>query len=144
MKYVFLLLWFFFTGITLPFAVFAIYREPASVDSYVMLLICGFIALCTLRLIQEGYRPRHAMGASRMVFWLGLLLLPLTLMPLHSAYETWQRGYYVASGEGRRSRLFELMLEALQQWVGPWGPIFVLVLFAASMAMLLWRLLVRS
>lgn len=109
-----------------------------------MLMICGFISLCTMRLIQEGYRPAYARGASRLGFWLGLLLLPLTLLPLHSAYETWQRGYYLASLDGRRTRLMGLVLEMLQQWVGYWGPIFVLVGFSLSMAVLLWRLLIAS
>ncbi|AEF23459.1 hypothetical protein [Pseudomonas fulva] len=145
MKYVFLLIWFVFSGVTLPFAVFAIYRTPASWGPYSMLVVCGFISLCTLRLIQEGYRSAYARGASRLSFWLGLLFLPLTLVPLYSAYETWLRGYYVASSyDGHRTRLVGAVLEMLQHWVGYWGPIFVLVVFSLSMAVLLWRVLISS
>ncbi|SHL05932.1 hypothetical protein SAMN05216288_0941 [Pseudomonas punonensis] len=145
MKYFFLLLWLVFTGVTVPLAALAIYRSPASLGAYLMLLAFSFISLCTLRLIQEGYRPAYARGANRLGFWLGLLLLPLTLLPLHSAYETWQRGAYVASSyDGHRTRLVGVVLEMLQHWVGHWGPIFVLVFFSLSMAVLLWRVLITS
>lgn len=136
MKYFFLSLWFVFAATTLPFSIYAIYRAPASIGPYMVFLGCGFIALCTLRLIQEGYRTPYFSGKSRLGFWLGLLLLPLTLLPLHSAYQTWQRGYYLAP-ETRRGRLLHLALESLQQWVGPWGPILVQVAFALVIALLL-------
>ena len=137
-------MWLIFTTVTVPLAALAIYRAPASLGAYLMLLAFGFISLCTLRLIQEGYRPAYARGASRLGFWLGLLLLPLTLLPLHSAYETWLRGSYVASSTGHRTRLLQLVLEVLQQWGGHWGPIFALVFCSLSMAVLLWRLLIVS
>ena len=143
MKYFFLVLWLGFTGVTVPLAALAVCRSPAPPGR--LPDAAGLRLYLAVHPASDpgGYRPACARGASRLGFWLGLLL-PLTLLPLHSAYETWQRGYYLASLDGRRTRLVGLVLEMLQQWVGYWGPIFVLVVFSLSMAVLLWRVLITS
>ena len=140
MKKFFLALWWWFVLIMGSLAAYMLYRKPFSLAPYLVLAGTAFFALCTFKLIQEGYRPWGLLGESRTGFWLSLLLLPLTLLPLLSAYEVWQQGIYIAD-ESRSHRLFNVLLtwglELLQKLFGYWGPIVAMVLTSLCMSSIL-------
>lgn len=133
MKYVFLTIW---AVLFLPLGCVAslgLWRSPGSYQSYLLIAGVAYAAVCSFKLIQEGYRSRALFGSSNVGFWLCLLLLPLCLLPLYGAYETWLQGIYVPSSSGRKTYLSSLLLEGLQALVGHWGPIIVLLAFGLGM-----------
>lgn len=126
MKYVFLTIW---AVLFVPLGCLATlvwWRNPSIYEGYLLIAGVAYAALCSFKLIQEGYRPKALFAPSNAGFWLCLLVLPLCLLPLYSAYETWLQGVYVASTSGRRTYLSNLLLEGLQALVGHWGPIIAL------------------
>lgn len=133
MKYVFLTIW---AVLFLPLggvASLGLWRSPGSYQSYLLIAGVAYAAVCSFKLIQEGYRSRALFGSSKVGFWLCLLLLPLCLLPLYGAYETWLQGIYVPSSSGRKTYLSSLLLEGLQALVGHWGPIIALLVFGLGM-----------
>jgi hypothetical protein len=115
-----------------------------NVFALFLLLYCAF---CSLRLILAAYRPWGSLGRNRTGNWLCLLLLPLTLLPLHVAYRIWQQGIYIPGVHRGRHRItFELGqmgLSWLQDLVGFMGPVLALaalgILGASFLLNLYWR-----
>jgi len=133
MKYVFLTIW---AVLFVPLGCLASlvwWRNPVSYEGYLFAAGVAYAAFCSFKLIQEGYRPKALFASSNAGFWLCLLLLPLCLLPLYGAYETWLQGVYVPSSSGRRTYLSNLLLEGLQALVGHWGPIIALLAFGLGM-----------
>lgn len=128
MKFVFLTIW---TLLFLPlgaFTLMAVWRSPSNYSSYLIFGGIAYVGFCSLRLIQESYRPRDLFASSNAGYWLCLLLLPLCLLPLLGAYKTWQQGVYVPSSSGNRTYLSSLLLEGAQALVGHWGPIVLMLI----------------
>lgn len=138
MKYVFLTVW---ALVFVPLGWFtsvAMWKNPGSYQAYLFLAGFAYVGFCSFRLIQEGYRPKGLFESGNAGLWVCLLLLPLCMLPLHGAYETWQRDVYVPSSSGRRTYLSSLLLEGLQTLVRHWGPIIVmLVVCLATLVFLL-------
>lgn len=143
MKYVFLTMWWLFLLLVGPFTLLAVWRSPLDWRTYLFLGVVAHILLCTWYLIRENYRSRSLLGGNNSGFWLCLLLLPLNLMPLLTAYETWARGFYVAGEGSGRSRWIGALLELLQDRVGHWGPILLMLGVGIGGSLLLLRLLPR-
>lgn len=146
MKIVFLLIWAALSALSLAGACLYLWREP-SVSSALVFSGVLYYAYCFLRLIFAAYRPWGLLGPSRVGDWLCLLLLPLTLFPLHAAYAIWQAEHYSPEPHARRQRLSITLgqhaLSWLQDLVGYLGPVLVLATFGAGMAILLVRSYLR-
>jgi len=141
MKNVFLTIWWLFLLLLGPLAVLMAWDRSGDWRSYLFLGVVAHILLCTWQLIREGYRSPALLGESTTGFWLCLLLLPLNLMPLHAAYQAWARGVYVAGESSGGSRWIGMLLESLQDLVGPWGPIAVMLgVGIGGSLLLLWAL----
>ncbi|WP_373386688.1 hypothetical protein [Pseudomonas alcaligenes] len=141
MKYVFLTIWWLFLLLVGPLVVLMAWDRPGDWRSYLSLGVVVHLLLCTWHLIREGYRSPALLGERNTGFWLCLLLLPLSLMPLHAAYQTWSRGFYVAGESSGRSRWIGKLLELLQDLVGHWGPIAVMLSVGLGCSLfLLWAL----
>ncbi|WP_394559937.1 hypothetical protein [Aquipseudomonas alcaligenes] len=145
MKYVFLSMWWLFLLLTAPLALYAIYQSPLRIGPYLFLAGVTFIALCTLRMIQEGYRSSRLMKQNQLGYWFCLLLLPLTQLPWIAAYETWQHRLYMADEPGTRHRVLgtivRWLLELLQQWFGYWGPVTAMAVAALVMGIFLLKVM---
>ncbi|HSC83812.1 MAG TPA: hypothetical protein VLC30_09375, partial [Pseudomonas sp.] len=132
MKLIFLLIWAVLSLLLLAASALYLWREP-SVSSALSLFGVLYYAYCFLRLIFAAYRPWGLLGPSRVGDWLCLLLLPLTLLPLHTAYEIWQAEHYSPEPYTRRHRLSITLgqhaLSWLQDLVGYPGPMLVLAVF---------------
>lgn len=138
MKWLFYGLW---ALIFVPAGAFSLYGgwgDP-SVEGLLVTGLIGYLALGFFRLIRCGYPPRQELRTPRVgtTFWLGWILLPLSLPPLLRALEVLQAGAYRLEPHGKR-RLLGLLLQQLDSGFGPWAP--ALCLLIASLAMLLFAL----
>ena len=107
------------------------------------LLLPTYYSVCFFQLIRAAFRPWGLLGPRRRSgFWVCLLLLPLSLWPLRSAYEIWQAGAYRLRDNGEVASLMIVrpLLAWLQELVGYLGPMLVLVAAGVGMALLLLRL----
>jgi hypothetical protein len=143
MKIVFLIIWAALSLLLLAASGLYLWRQP-SVTSALVFSGVLYYAYCFLRLILAAYRPWGVLGPGRGGNWLCLLLLPLSLMPLHSAYQIWLAGGYTPEPQERRWRLsIELGQQALvglQELVGYLGPVLLLSAAGLGMAAFLWSL----
>lgn len=133
MKYVFLTIW---AVLFVPLGCLAsliLWRNPSNYQGYLFVAGVFYTAFCSFKLIQEGYRPRALFASGTAGFWLCLLFLPLCLLPLYGAYETWLEGVYVPSSSGHRTYLSNLLLEGLQALFGYWGPVIALLVLGLGM-----------
>lgn len=144
MKTFFLLLWGLLSVSLVSIVLRQLWLEPTPGSAFALLLI-GYYSLCIFQLIRTAYRPWGLLGPRRRSgYWLCLVLLPLTLLPLNAAYEIWVNGGYRADADAQDARLglfiFRQLLMWLQGLVGYLGPILVLVTIALGLAALLLRL----
>ena len=146
MKWVFLSIWALLSALMLLLSTLFLWRE-ASVAGGLLLLGSLYYAYCFLRLIVEAYRPWGLLGSSRTGEWVCLLLLPLALLPLHSAYRIWLAQGYTPEPQERRWRLStelgQQVLVLLQDLLGYLGPVLLLGAIGLGIAALLLRLYIE-
>lgn len=141
MKRLFLVIWGLLS-LSLSGAVLReLWIEPSYGDAFALLLT-GYYSFCFLKLILAAYLPWGLLGSYRRAgYWICLILLPLALIPLHAAYEVWERGAYVAAETSRRTAVLQHLLNWLQDALGYFGPLLALCAFGLGMAVMLLRLL---
>ncbi|MCW3147533.1 hypothetical protein N8H22_02800 [Stutzerimonas stutzeri] len=120
--------------------------QAPSLARGLALLLVVYCSFCVLQFLRTAYQPWGLLGPRRRCgYWLCLLLLPLTLLPLHSAFEIWQQGAYIANPAApgwRFSVAFgRQLLVWLQELIGYVGPLLVLLAIGVGTAVLLLRLL---
>ena len=144
MKIFFYAVWALVSVLLGGLAVLDVWTRPGW-SSGLLLVLAGYYALCFFQLIRACYRPWGLLGPRRRGgYWLCLILLPLSLLPLQAAYEIWQRGAYVAEDDGRVRLTLALVRESmlgLQELVGHAGPMLVMLAFGVAMMVGLLRLL---
>lgn len=144
MKKLFFTTWGALSLLLVVAALHAVWNSPSFASGFFLLLV-GYYALCFFQLIRAAYQPWGLLGPSRTGYWLCLVLLPLSLLPLEAAYEVWEQGVYAVGPEPQHDRfsvlLFRQLLVWLQELVGHLGPILLLAVTGLGMALLLLRLL---
>lgn len=141
MKNFFLTIWALLSLLLTGAVLCELWSEP-SFGSAFALLLAGYYNFCFFKLILAVYLPWGLLGPYRRAgYWLCLILLPLALIPLHAAYEVWERGAYVAVETSRRTALLQHLLGWLQEVLGYLGPLLALCAFGLGMAVALLRLL---
>ncbi|AHL77262.1 hypothetical protein CH92_20130 [Stutzerimonas stutzeri] len=143
MKLFFLLVWGLLSLSLNGAVVRELWLAPSWGSAFGLLLI-AYYSVCFFQLIRAAYRPWGLLGPRRRSgYWVCLVLLPLALWPLRSAYDIWQAGAYrLDAAEPRLSLMvFRQLLIWLQELVGYLGPILVLVAAGVGVALLLLRLL---
>ncbi|VXC05419.1 hypothetical protein [Pseudomonas sp. 9Ag] len=142
MKSFFLIVWALLSLTATGFVARELWIAPSWINA-LALLLPAYYSLCFFQLIRAAFRPWGLLGPRRRGgFWVCLLLLPLCLWPLRSAYEIWQAGAYGLRDDGDEARLMIVrpLLAWLQELVGYLGPMLVLVAAGVGMALLLLRL----
>ncbi|WP_417792068.1 hypothetical protein [Stutzerimonas xanthomarina] len=142
MKRFFVLLWALLSLTLTGAAGYELWLDPSWGKVFAALLI-AYCSVCFFQLIRAAFRPWGLLGPRRRSgFWVCLLLLPLSLWPLRSAYEIWQAGVYRLRDDGEVTSLVIVrqLLAWLQELVGYLGPTLVLVAAGVGMALLLLRL----
>lgn len=142
MKVVFLVIWAVLSVLVLLLSTLYLWSEPSASSAFVLACTLYYI-YCFLRLILAAYQPWGQLAHSLAADWLCLLLLPLSLLPLHSAYQIWLAHNYTVEPYRRRRLLTELgqhILSGLQDLVGYMGPVLVLGALGVAMATFLLRL----
>lgn len=118
----------------------ALWEEPGLENGFYLLLVAYYV-FCCLQLILAFFRPWGLLGPQRRTgYWLCLILLPLALLPLSTAYEIWQQGAYRAEA-GESSFLGDGVLVWLQEALGYAGPMLLLMAISLAVAISLLRLL---
>lgn len=143
MKVVFLVIWAVLSVLVLLLSTLYLWSEPSASSAFVLACTLYYI-YCFLRLILAAYQPWGQLAHSRAGGWLCLLLLPLSLLPLHSAYQIYLAQNYTIEPYTRRKRLIadlgQHALSGLQDLVGYMGPMLVLGALGLAMATFLLRL----
>lgn len=142
MKVVFLVIWAALSALLLLLSTLYLLKEPSASSAFVFVGTLYYI-YCFVRLILAAYQPLSTLAPSHAGGWLCLLLLPLSLLPLHSAYQIWQAQHYSIETSGRERLLTELgqhILSGLQDLAGYMGPVLVLGVLGLAMATFLLRL----
>lgn len=143
MKVVFLVIWAVLSVLLLLLSALYLWRESSATGACIFAGTLYYI-YCFLRLILAAYQPWGLLAPSRTGGWLCLLLLPLSLLPLHSAYQIWLAQNYTVEPYTRRKRLIadlgQHALSGLQDLVGYMGPVLVLGALGLCMATFLLRL----
>lgn len=121
-----------------------LWLDPSWGSAFALLLLAYYI-FCFFQLIRAAYRPWGLLGPRRRSgYWVCLVLLPLTFLPLRAAYEIWDTGMYRLDADSQETRLslllFRQLLVWLQELVGYLGPMLVLLAVGLGMALLLLRL----
>lgn len=115
--------------------------EAPNLNNGFCLLLVGYYAFCCLQLIRAFFRPWGLLGPRRRTgYWLCLLLLPLALLPLRTAYEIWLQEAY-RSDSGVSGLLGDGVLVWLQDLLGYAGPMLLLLAISTAIAVSLLRLL---
>ncbi|MCQ4294414.1 hypothetical protein NAU58_02370 [Pseudomonas stutzeri] len=141
MRTFFLLLWGMLSLMISTAALRELWLAPSAASGFALLLVVYYI-VCFFQLIRAAYLPWGLMGAYRRSgYWLCLILLPLTLIPLHAAYQIWEQGGYVAVEMSRRAEWLHQLLGWLQDALGYLGPLLVLCALGVGLALMLLRLL---
>ncbi|MCQ4298978.1 hypothetical protein NAV11_03535 [Pseudomonas songnenensis] len=141
MRTFFLLLWGLLSLTISTAALRAVWLEPSLASGFALLLVVYYI-VCFFQLIRAAYLPWGLLGAYRRSgYWLCLILLPLTLIPLHAAYQIWEQGGYVAAEASLHTEWLHLLLGWLQDVLGYLGPLLVLAALGIGLALMLLRLL---
>lgn len=141
MKRFFLVIWGLLSLSLLGAVLRELWIDPSVYGTF-GLLLAAYYSFCFLKLILAAYLPWGLLGAYRRAgYWLCLILLPLTLIPLHAAYEVWERGAYVAAQTSRRTAVLQHLLGWLQDALGYLGPLLALCALGIGMAVMLLRLL---
>lgn len=141
MKKTFLVSWALLSLLLIGLVLRELWVDP-SFASVFALGMAGYYSFCFFKLILAAYMPWGLLGSYRRAgYWLYLILLPMTLIPLHSAYEVWVRGAYVAAQTSRRTAVLQQVLGWLQDAIGYLGPLLALGAFGLCMAVVLLRLL---
>lgn len=118
----------------------ALWEAPSWSNGFYLLLV-GYCAFCCLQLIRAFFRPWGLLGPRRRAgYWLCLLLLPVTVLPLRSAYQIWLQGAY-RSDSGESILLGEPVFVWLEGLLGYVGPMLLLLAISAAIAISLLRLL---
>lgn len=140
MRTFFLLLWGVLSLTISTAALRELWLAPSLRSGFVLLLVVYYI-FCFFQLIRAAYLPWGLLGAYRRSgYWLCLILLPLTLIPLHAAYRIWQQGGYVPA-QGSQLVAWHQLLGWLQDALGYLGPLLVLCALGFGLALMLLRLL---
>lgn len=125
-------------------AISAFWLAPSLARGFFLLLV-GYYAFCFFHLIRAAFQPWGLLGPHRRAgYWICLMLLPLPLLPLQTAYEVWARGAYVVDPDafvGLGDFFVRQLLVWLQELVGHLGPLMVLLAIGLGMPLLLLRLL---
>lgn len=136
--------WALLSLLALAVTVIAVWIKP-GLESGFFVLLAGFYTFCFFQLIRACYQPWGLLGPRRRAgYWLCLIVLPLTLLPLQAAYEVWARGAYVVEDDGRVRFTFALVRQGLldlQEQVGHAGPMLVMLALSVGMMVVLVRLL---
>lgn len=141
MKKLFLVIWAVLSVSFTALALGELWLDPSLASGLVLLLV-GYYSYCFFCLIRAAYLPWGLLGAHRRSgYWLCLILLPLTLLPLHAAYEVWEQRSYVAVEASRRSDWVHHLLGWLQDALGYLGPLLALCALGIGAALMLLRLL---
>ncbi|HAB62687.1 hypothetical protein ACQKIK_09490 [Pseudomonas sp. NPDC047961] len=144
MKIFFLLVWGLVSLSLTGVMVRELWIAPSWSGAFVLLLI-AYYSFCFFQLIRAAYRPWGLLGPRRRSgYWVCLVLLPLTLLPLRFAYDIWLAGAYRldadAAGPSLNLLIVRQLLAWLQELVGYLGPTLVLIAAGVGMALLLLRL----
>jgi len=141
MRTFFLLLWGTLSLFISTAALRELWLAPSVASGFALLLVVYYI-VCFFQLIRAAYLPWGLLGAYRRSgYWLCLILLPLTLIPLYAAYQIWEQGGYVAVEASLHNEWLHLLLGWLQGALGYLGPLLVLGALGVGMALMLLRLL---
>lgn len=143
MKKLFFATWALLSLLLMGATLRAVWIAPSLANGFFLLLV-GYYAICFFQLIRAAYQPWGLLGPRRRTgYWICLVLIPLTLLPLKAAYEIWEQGAYVTDpdADGRRFGVLVRLLVWLQELVGHLGPLLVLATFGLGMALLLLRTL---
>lgn len=140
MKKLFLVIWALLSVSLTAAALRELWLDPSVANGFFLLLV-GYYIVCFFCLIRAAFLPWGLLGAYRRSgYWLCLILLPLTLIPLHAAFKVWQQGGYVAAEASRRVWVHQL-LGWLQDALGYLGPLLALCALGLGAALMLLRLL---
>jgi hypothetical protein len=141
MKRLFLVIWALLSLALTAAALSELWLDPSLASGFVALLV-GYYIFCFFRLIRAAFLPWGLLGSYRRSgYWLCLILLPLTLVPLHAAYQVWEQGGYVAVEASRRAVWLHDLLGWLQDALGYLGPLLALCALGIGAALMLLRLL---
>ncbi len=144
MKTFFFVVWALLSLLVVGLALVVAWARPGLVSGF-QVLLASYYALCFFQLIRACYQPWGLLGPRRRGgYWLCLILLPLSLLPLQAAYEIWEQGAYVVADDGHVRFSLALArqgLIGLQELVGHAGPMLVMLAFGVAMMVGLVRLL---
>lgn len=144
MKKLFFVTWGVFSLLLAGVAIHSVWLRP-SLASGVFLLLVGYYAFCFFELIRAAFQPWGLLGPRRRCgYWVCLILLPLALVPLKSAYQVWERGAYVIGPDasvGLGDSFILKLLVWLQELLGYIGPLMALLAIGLGVALVLLRLL---